>query len=123
MTRTVKNVDGPDVELVTLKDLLASERALHRWVIGSFGVIVVTAVSLGVLYGKMVSDVSQIGRRVEEIRAEGSVPLKELREALAVIDERQKINSAHIAEIQTLLSQSQAALLRIEIGMDPRAKR
>ena len=117
MTRTVKNVQGDDIEVVTLSDLLVSERALRKWVIGSFVTIVLTAASLGVLYGKMVSDISRIGARVEEIRKEGSVPVQELMTRLDVIDERQQVNTKRIAEITALLMQNQAALIRIEARM------
>jgi len=117
MTRTVKNVQGNDIEVVTLSDLLVSERALRKWVIGSFVTIVLTAASLGVLYGKMVSDISRIGARVEEIRKEGSVPVQELMTRLDVIDERQQVNTKRIAEITALLMQNQAALIRIEARM------
>jgi hypothetical protein len=114
MTRTVKNVEGHDIEVVTLTDLLVSERALRKWVIGSFVTIVLTAASLGVLYGRMVSDISQIGQRVEEIRKEGSVPVQDLHTQLGVIDERQKTNTANIEKMTALLMKNQETLIRIE---------
>ena len=125
MTRTVKNVEGDDIEVASIRDLLESERALRKWVVGSFVSIVVTAVSLGVLYGKMVSDISRIGARVEEIRQEGSVPVQDLHNQLHVIDERQQVSTANIEKLTALTMENQDALARIEtrIGIWAREKK
>lgn len=125
MTRTVKNVQGDDIEVASIRDLLESERALRKWVVGSFVSIVVTAVSLGVLYGKMVSDISRIGARVEEIRQEGSVPVQDLHNQLHMIDERQQVSTANIEKLTTLTMENQDALARIEtrIGIWAREKK
>jgi len=125
MTRTVKNVQGDDIEVASIRDLLESERALRKWVVGSFVSIVVTAVSLGVLYGKMVSDISRIGARVEEIRQEGSVPVQDLHNQLHVIDERQQVSTANIEKLTALTMENQDALARIEtrIGIWAREKK
>jgi len=125
MTRTVKNVQGDDIEVASIRDLLESERALRKWVVGSFVSIVVTAVSLGVLYGKMVSDISRIGARVEEIRQEGSVPVQDLHNQLHVMDERQQVSTANIEKLTALTMENQDALARIEtrIGIWAREKK
>jgi len=125
MTRTVKNVQGDDIEVASIRDLLESERALRKWVVGSFVSIVVTAVSLGVLYGKMVSDISRIGARVEEIRQEGSVPVQDLHNQLHMIDERQQVSTANMEKLTALTMENQDALARIEtrIGIWAREKK
>ena len=125
MTRTVKNVQGDDIEVASIRDLLESERALRKWVVGSFVSIVVTAVSLGVLYGKMVSDISRIGARVEEIRAEGSVPLQDVHRQLALLQERMEQNSLLQEKLTALTMENQDALARIEtrIGIWAREKK
>jgi len=114
MSRTVTNTKGEEIEVVTLADLLDSERALRKWVVGSFLTIVLTAVSLGVLYGKMVSDITRIGTRVEEIRLEGSLPVQAVQRRLDLIVERQNLNTTNIGTITTLMAEHQRLLLRID---------
>ena len=125
MTRRVTNVEGNEIEVASIRDLLESERALRKWVVGSFVSIVVTAVSLGVLYGKMVSDISRIGVRVEEIRAEGSVPLQGLHTELSLMAERQRQNTKNIDKMTAMVMNNQDALARIEarIGIWAREKK
>jgi hypothetical protein len=83
------------------------------------------AVSLGVLYGKMVSDISRISARVEEIRAEGSVPLQDVHEQLAVMQEQLAQNGILHEKLTALTMKNQDALARIEtrIGIWAREKK
>ena len=116
---------GEHTDVVTLGVLLASERALQKWVYASFLTIVLTAVSMGIAYGKMTSDISRISARVEEIRAEGSVPLQDVHQQLVLLQERMEQNSLLHEKLAVLVMENQDALARIEarIGIWAREKR
>ena len=116
---------GEHSDVVTLGVLLASERALQRWVLASFLTIVATAVGMGIAYGKMTSDISRISARVKEIRAEGSVPLQDVHLQLALLQERMEQNSLLHEKLAVLVMDNQDALARIEsrIGIWAREKK
>ena len=116
---------GEHSDVVTLGVLLASERALQRWVLASFLTIVATAVGMGIAYGKMTSDIARIGARVEEIRDEGSVPLQGLHTELSLMAERQRQNTENIDKMTAMVMNNQDALARIEarIGIWAREKK
>jgi hypothetical protein len=110
----VTAIDGTDVQVVTLADLLAQERGFRNWLVGIFGTILGVAVTLGVLYGTMRADLGILARRVEEIRVEGSTPVHAIQTDLTLFRERQDQNTMNIAKMTVAVAENAEALARIE---------
>lgn len=95
---------------ITEADLLEVERELRAWLVrivfALIAVIVsllVLAVSVGIAYGGLRGQVMATTARIEEVRAEGSLPLSQMRIDMAVIKEQQRANTTMIQAIANKL--------------------
>lgn len=101
--RQVTDTDGREVVVVTEADLLALERSLRRWVIGTWVTFLAGAYFVGSSYASTVKQVEANRARIEEVRTEGSIPLQQLRTDIALIKEQQRANSEMIRAIAVKL--------------------
>jgi hypothetical protein len=97
--QTVTTIEGHDARVVDEGDLLAAERTLKWWLVGLIGAILTGALVVGFTYADGQSQLRVNTARIEEVRTEGSLPLRDLVSNIAVIRTQMQANTDRQIEI------------------------
>ena len=97
--QVVHNIDGHEIKVMDHEDLLGVERYIRRWLLGIIGGLVLGAMGLGAGYSSLRNTIAANTLRIEEVRAEGSVPLNEVKRDIAVIRVQLEANAERQLEI------------------------
>ena len=74
MPVSVKTQEGHEARVITETDQLESERGLRRYILGLFAAMLATSFWLGVGYQNLKAQVSEVDRRLYEVKTEGTIP-------------------------------------------------
>ena len=97
--QTVQTIEGHDARVVDEGDLLSAERTLKWWLVGLIGALLTGAVVVGITYADVRSQTQNNTDRIEEVRVEGSIPLRGVVADIAVIRAYLQANTERQIEI------------------------
>ena len=106
MMQRVQTLEGHEALVVDEGDLLSAERQMKWWLAGIIGAILAAGLLVGISYATIVAKVDQNTVRIEEVRREGSLPLKEMQADLKVMAGQLRQNAARQQEIIDLIKRS-----------------
>lgn len=96
---TVRTLDGHEARVVTEGDMLSAERTMKKWLLGIIGSILLAGLFVGESYATLDSQTKANLKRIEEVRTEGSLPIRDIKSDVAVIKEQQRLNSEMLENI------------------------
>lgn len=102
--QTIRTIEGHEARVVDESDLLQAERQMKFWLVGIIGAILAAGLIVGRSYASIDERTTRNAERIEEIRAEGSIPLQVVKSDIAVIREQLRANTERQIEILDALS-------------------